>query len=444
MIPTRRLAALLALASPLWLGSGTTIGLTLALGANGLILLLGLADALAIPSASHLHLQRQLPATLGLGETAEGRYRLASNWPLRLVVDVFDALARGIERTDARISSTLPFRMGRASLPARGRAEVVFRVVGRERGEHAPGPVVLRVHGPLGLMQRTQTHRPGGAIAVTPSIAGVRRYRLLAVQHRLREAGVRAIRRRGEGTSFSALREYVIGDDPRHIDWKASARRHKLITREYSVEQGQTVVIAIDAGRMMTQLVDGLSRFEYALTSANVLADLALRSGDHVALLVFNDEVRAFVPPGKGAFALQRMRAAMLPLQARMVEPDYATAFRTLAARHRKRSLVVLFTDVVDPRASRALIAHTVRSTVRHLPLVVALQNDELVAAALPRDDGDAALYESAAAEELLLERNEALARMRQAGVSVLDVSPRVMTAAVVNRYLAIKARAAL
>jgi uncharacterized protein (DUF58 family) len=104
----------------------------------------------------------------------------------------------------------------------------------------------------------------------------------------------------------------------------------------------------------------------------------------------------------------------------------------------------VLFTDVVDPRASRALIAHTSRTASRHLPLVVALQNEALVAAALPRENGESALYESAAAEELLLEREDALARMRRAGASVLDVPPHAMTAAVINRYLAIKFRSAL
>src|SRR6185503_16536147 len=133
------------------------------------------------------------------------------------------------------------------------------------------------------------------------------------------------------------------------------------------------------------------------------------------------------------------------PLSATLTEPDYTSAFRTLATRHRKRSLLVMFTDVVDPRASRALIAHSVRSTARHLPLVVALQNDELMSAAIPHaGETSENVFEHAAAEELLLEREEALARMRRAGVSVLDVSPRVMTAAVINRYLAIKARGAL
>ncbi len=205
------------------------------------------------------------------------------------------------------------------------------------------------------------------------------------------------------------------------------------------------MLIAIDAGRMMTQFAGELPRFEYALSSALVLADVALGSGDHVGAIVFDDQVRAFVPPQRGAPALQAIRQALIPIRATMAEPDYAVAFRTLAARHRKRSLIILFTDVIDVRASQAVIAHTIRSAVRHLPVVVALRNDQLVAAAVPAAVASSSmLYESAAAEELLLARAEAMQRMRQAGVTVLDVSPQAMTPAVINHYLEIKARASL
>jgi uncharacterized protein (DUF58 family) len=301
------------------------------------------------------------------------------------------------------------------------------------------------VDGRLGLVRHTIRLEPGDHVLVTPSMSGVRHLRLLAIQHRLRDAGVRNIRRRGEGTSFANLREYVTGDDPRHVDWKATARRRKLITREYSVEQGQTVMIAIDAGRMMTQLSEGAPRFEYALSSATLLADVAAQSRDNVGLLLFDDEVRAFVPASRGGQALERIRHALIPATASMAEPDYATAFRLLSERHRKRSLIVLFTDVVDPRASRALIAHTARSAARHMLLVVALRNDQLVETAVPGAHASAAdLFESAAAEELVTAREEALLRMRRAGVQVLDVSPAEMTPAVINGYLEIKARGSL
>jgi uncharacterized protein (DUF58 family) len=443
MIPTTRCAVLLAVTAPVWILSGSPLGTATAIAVSGLAVLAAVADALAIPGKERLRIRRQLPAVIGLGDNAEAMYTIESMWPRELHLEIHDLLPAGVQRRDLP-DPNRPWRLGEVHVPAQGRAELSIPIAGRERGDHEPGPVVVRARGPLGLMQRSLRYTPGGRVSVVPSIAGVRQYRLLALQHRLREAGIRAIRRRGEGSSFANLREYVQGDDPRHIDWKASARRRKLITREFSIEQGQTVMILIDAGRLMTQLVGEMSRFELALASATVLADVATRSGDHVGLLVFNDEVRAFVPPAKGAFGLRRIRDALVPLQAKMAEPDYAGAFRTMAARHRKRSLIVLFTDVIDPRASRSLIAHTVRSAVRHLPLVVALQNDELVSAAVPREDDGQTLFESAAAEELLLEREDALARMRRAGVSVLDVSPRMMTAAVVNRYLAIKARAAL
>jgi len=154
--------------------------------------------------------------------------------------------------------------------------------------------------------------------------------------------------------------------------------------------------------------------------------------------------VRAFVPAQRGQAALRAVRNALIPVQATLTEPDYSAAFRFLATRQRRRSLIVFFTDVIDARASRALIAHVARSAARHLVVVVALRNDELIAAATPASPNEEALYEGAAAEELIAARSEALERMRATGVTVLDVSPAAMTAAVVNRYLEIKGRGAL
>jgi uncharacterized protein (DUF58 family) len=445
-VPTRRLAALVLLLAPAWLLSGAAWGFALAVAATAALVVAALSDAVRAPGTDGLTVARELPTDVGLGDAVEGSYHVRSAWPRPVRVALFDALPRGVEALGPD-GAPAPVGVARAEgvVPAAGELAVPLVVAGRARGAHPLGPLALRAVGPLGLLQRTLRYAPDDAITVAPSLAGVRRFRLLALQHRLREVGVRATRRRGEGTTFSSLREYVVGDDPRHIDWKATARRRKPITREYTVEQGQTVVIAVDAGRLMTQLAGALPRFEYALSSALVLADVAVHSGDRVGLLLFDDEVRAFVPPDKGTAALRQLRAALIPAQATMAEPDYAAAFRTLATRHRRRSLIVLFTDVVDARSSQALVALTSRSASRHLPVVVALRNDALLSAALPAGRrAPGALYASAAAEELLSARDEALARMRQAGVGVLDVSPQAMTAAVVNRYLEIKARGAL
>jgi uncharacterized protein (DUF58 family) len=437
LAPTRRLAALLVLLSPLWLLSGLGAGLAVAAGALFLAAAATLFDALALPGEGRVEVRREGPFTVGLGERGAASYVVRSSWPRPLHGTLADRPPAAVEREGAAALEVI--------LAPRGAEELLVRFVGRGRGRFPLGPAALVLTGPLGLVRRTLRYALDDAVTVTPSFEGVRRYRLLALQHRLADAGVRTIRRRGAGTSFERLREYVPGDDPRRVDWKATAKRGRLITREFTVEQGQTVLLAIDAGRLMTQLAGELPRFEYALSAAFVLADVALSARDRVGLMIFDDEVRAFVPPGRGAQALHAVREALVPATARMAEPDYAGAFRTLATRHRKRSLVVVISDVVDPRASQAFLSHVARSTAHHFVLVVALRNDRLEAATRVAPGADAeALYRAAAAEELLAERAEALQGLRRAGVDVLDVEPRAMMAAVVNRYLAIKGRGAI
>lgn len=437
-LPTRRLALLVASVSPLWLLSGHTWGAALAALAAIAAGIAALLDQATLPRAGQLAVTRTLPEAAGLGDEAAVTYEVTTTLPRTVRFTVHDLPPRDLhlELGDARRTWAV-----RAAAPV----TISATLVGMRRGVHRLRPVALRVLGETQLVQRTLRYDDGATIRVAPSLSTVRHYRLLALQRRLREMGVRNIRRRGEGTTFSNLREYAVGDDPRHVDWKASARRNRLIVREFTVEQGQTVILAVDAGRLMTQLSGTFSRFEHALSSATVLADVAVHSRDQVGLIVFDDRVRAFVPPMRGAAALTSIREALVGVQPTMTEPDYAAAFRALAARHRRRSLIVLFTDVLDPRASRSVIALTSSAAARHLPLIVALRNDQLVHAAIPTGaQSSRELYVTAAAEELLLAREDALTRMRRAGVSVVDVAPSEMTAAVVNRYLEIKARSSL
>jgi uncharacterized protein (DUF58 family) len=447
-VPTRRLALAVALLAPVWLVSRQPGGVGLAFGATLLLVAAALLDVAMLPAVRDLEVDRLLDPTIGVGDDAELRYRITSRWGRPLVVALYDELpaaqlAGGVASSEQRLAP-------------RGSTELAGTVRGMARGEAALGAVALRVRTPVGLVARTLRFEQDDRVLVAPSLAGVRRFRWLAVHQRLAAVGVRSTPKRGEGRTFASLRDYVVGDDPRHIDWKASARRGHPITREYTIEQSQTVYLLVDAGRSMTQLAGagsrtGLagagaptqpgshaySRFEYALSSALVVADVASTAGDRVGAMVFDDQLRALVPAQRGRAALQALRTAMVPLQPSLVEPDYSAAFRALAARQRKRALLVLLTDVIDARAARGLLAHLTRGASRHLAVVVALRNDALLAAAhLPGEPSGRTLYTAAAAEELIAERATALQRMRDAGVVVLDVAPDAMAAAVVNQYL--------
>ena len=434
--PTRRFAFLLGSIAPLWLLSGWPIGSAIAAFALFASIAALVADVAMLPDHEDIVVRRQLDETIGVGDEVEGAYRVQSYWERPLVATLYDELPTRHLTANAHFADT--------AIPPRGLVTVPFSTTGMARGQARLGRVALRTRTPLGLAARTFSYPMDDEVLVAPSLAGVKRFRWLAVHHRLASVGVRTTRRRGEGRSFARLRDYVVGDDPRYIDWKATARRASLTTREFTVEQSQTVFLLVDAGRTMTQLAGRYPRFEYALSASLLLADVASTAGDRIGALVFDDRLRALIPAQRGAAALHALRSAMIPLQPTLVEPDYATAFRTLAHRQRKRALIVLITDVIDARASRSLLAHLTRGVARHLVVVVALRNEALLNAAAVRSDRIGDLYATAAAEELIAERRTALQRMRDAGVVVLDVAPEAMAAAMVNEYLELKSRGAL
>lgn len=436
VVPTWRLGLLALAVSPVWLLSGTRVGLSVsAVAALGVVALV-MYDFVTLPPADAVTLTRDAPARTGLNDDATLTYTVLSQWPTELRVTIHET-----------VPPTL--RSGRAPPlsieTAGGQATVRSPIRPTARGVHDAGPVVVRTLGRRGLLARSVRLPVSNEVSVAPSLAPVRRFRLRALQARTREAGPRVLRQRGESLAFAGLRAYAPGDDPRRIDWKATARQGIPITREYNLEQGQTILIAVDAGRLMTQLEGGVSRFEQALSAVLVLATVAADAGDKVGLLLFDDGIRAFLPPRPGMPAVRAIRDALVHTEPRLVEPDYAAAFATVAARQRRRALVVVFSDVIDARSSRALIAHTARSASRHLHVVVAMRSEALFAAGVPAADPTTdSVYGSAAAEELVLAREEALQRMRGSGVNVIDVPAHAVSASVVDRYLEIKARGAI
>jgi uncharacterized protein (DUF58 family) len=427
VLPSHRF--LIALAGAALLHPLSTAG---ALAADALLLLLFAVDAILAPRA--LRVERRAPRRVSLNAEAEVTLSVQNNGPRPVHLRITDDLPPILTRLDGDVRELTirPSHTERAT----------YRVRAARRGDAQFGDVHLRVLGPLGLAWRQRRIPREDAVRVQPGVAELRRYRLLGLHNRLRDAGFRAVRQRGEGGSFESLREYVRGDDPRSMDWKASARRGQMIVRQFQVERRQNVMIAIDAGRLMTQKIGGQERLDYALTAALLLADVAALHGDLVGLLVFSDRVTQYLPPSKGS--LSRMADALGDVHAKMVEPNYPAAFTYLAHQLRRRSLLVMFTDIIDARASSALVAHLGRAAERHLPIAVAIRNPELEAAATLDAKDEADVFRRAAAEELLQARAAALAAMQRAGVLVADTRPTDAVPSAVNRYLDVKRRGLL
>jgi uncharacterized protein (DUF58 family) len=428
LLPSRRLALLIALA-----GTAFLIDTSLALMADAALALVVVAEGVLLYRGALPSVSRNVPTRIPLGGSVEVAVELRDTTGTERRVRWTDDPGPGLERDGPDVLD--------AVVPARGGVSQEYCLSGRERGATHIGAVHVRVLGRLGLLWRQARIPLRDGVTVQPGLKELHRQRLLALRQRT-GAGMRRTRDIGEGREFERLREYTRGDDPRRIDWKATGRRGELIVREYEAERSQSIVLAIDAGRLMTERFDDRERLDHALAAALVLADTAAVRGDAAGVLLFADRVQAFLPPARNP--LSRIADVLVTVEARRVEPDYPAAFRYLGRQLRRRSLVVLFTDVIDPRSSSVLLEQLAVSARRHLPLIVAMRNTELELAAHAGVDRAGEVFRRAAAEELMQARTVALAGVRRQGVLVADVRPDAAIGEVVSRYLEVKRRGLL
>lgn len=318
--------------------------------------------------------------------------------------------------------------------------ELAYTVTPHRRGAYALGAHLLRVTSPLGLWQRQRRLDARDSVRVFPDLQSLRVFDLMARQDR-EHALLRAQKLKGGESEFARLRDYTRDDEYRAIDWRASARRQKLTAREYQLESNQNLFFMLDAGRGMTATSGDLTLFDHALNAALLLSRVATRNGDRVGMMGFEQAVRSFVPPSGGSVAVRRLIHAGYDLHPRLVEPDYDRAFRELSLRVHKRSLVVLFAQVLDDAVASTLLKRTRGLMPRHLPLMVLFRDDDVEELMQTPSQSETDLFIRAAAAELLRFRNGFIEKLRSHGALVIDVRPRELTPRLINHYLEIKAR---
>ena len=319
--------------------------------------------------------------------------------------------------------------------------EGVYHVRPLRRGDYRFEAINLRWRSPLRLMLRQGKVEAAEPVKVYPNLLDVRRYDLLLRRNRLHELGLRHSRQFGEGTEFERLREYLPDDDFRRIDWKATARRNRPVTVEYQTERSQTIVAVLDAGRLMQSPVAQMAKLDYAVNAVLFLSYVATGKGDKVGLMTFADDVMQFVSPRQGRGQFYRMLELLYAVQAQPVEPDYQRALSYLAIKQRKRALVVMFTDLSGGLSTQTLVGQVSMLARHSLPLIVTISDPDVHAAAQQRPHNMLTVYQRAAAQQLLDERQLALDSLRRQGVLTLDVPANQLSMAVINRYLELKGR---
>ena len=324
-------------------------------------------------------------------------------------------------------------------------AALVYGLTPPKRGRFEFGQTAVRFLSRMNLVWcETRVGDIATAVKVYPNMRRAREAELKALGARSLVSSHRRTSWRGEGREFESLRDYVRGDELRHISWSATARRGKLTTRQYQIERDQTILIAIDGGRLMTARIEQETKLDSAVHAALALMSAAARAGDNAGLLVFGRKIKAFVPPSRGRDHIDAALEALYSIEPEMIEPSYAHAFEYIAAHTKRRSLVIVITDLVDEEGSKELLTSLKLLRPRHLPLVVTIADRDLRAVVSNAPENARDLFTQSVAEEIMYLRETALRLVESQGGLALDVTAAALAPALLEKYLQVKERGLL
>jgi uncharacterized protein (DUF58 family) len=435
LVPTKFFWALVALGIPL-IGFAAWFGYSwFAYYYNGALLFALLITFHFGPNSKDLRFRRRMDAVLSVRARNKIRLELEHDGDFHLSGIVRDEIPATFSAEEAQCS---------ISLQPGQKFTYDYFLVPPERGEEYFRATFLRLNCPFGLAQkqiRLNTEQP---VKVYPNILALREFNLLNQQGRLREAGIRKSRIKGMGTEFESLRDYSEGDDFRKVDWKATARRGKIIVREYEVERNQAVILCVDCGRHMMAEVGGIRKLDLVLDSILMLIQSAIQAGDNVGLMAYGADIIRYISPKKGHRQLGVLLNAVYNLVAEPVESDPIRAFGYLASRHKRRSLMINFTAVEDRDQARDVIQSFGSFSRNHIALLANINDPRFREILRSEPENADQLFQFASAHFLTDERRQAANMLRTVHINVLDSEPQDLAGDLVNFYLDVKARGKL
>jgi len=423
------IAMLLALGSTL-VPNGMTASLVLTL----LLTCAVLADVVLIPREA-LRVKRNVPPILKQAQLFQVELTLLNHSDTAALFQIIDSPP--VEFTDSP-------KMIAVRLPPKREIIQNYNLKSYRRGSFSFGAVYYRITGPLGLIQRQAKIDLPQDVQVLPDMTGEGSRDLQLALAGAFQAGRRKSAKRGEGSEFESLREHQRDDDFRHIDWKASAKRGKLISRQYETERDQRLMILLDTGRLMSPKIGSYRKLDYAINASVHLAQIALHKGDMVGYAIFNDEMRAFAEPKKGQAQMSHFVRNLTSLQATRLESDYAAVFNHVLRRCLRRTLIVCFTDLGDAHSAESLLGAALPLMPRHLPVIVTVSNSEVLAVTRKAPESEFEVYRHVAAMEIWNDYQRTLRGLRSRGVATVSVPAQELSTAAINEYLRIKETARL
>ncbi|GAA4049858.1 DUF58 domain-containing protein [Hymenobacter glaciei] len=411
--------------------------------ALGLFGVLALLDALLLYAPAKgqtapVFGRRVLGEKLANGSDNDVRIYLENRYRFAIQTETIDEIPHQFQRRDVLFKTAIK----------PGETQIIdYQLRPVKRGEYEFGALNIYAASPLGLVRRRFRYEQGKVVPVYPSFLQMRQYELLAIHNRLTEVGVKRIRRVGHSMEFEQIRPYVPGDDPRSINWKATARRagtgahDALVVNHFQDERAQQIYCLIDKGRVMRMPFDGLSLLDYAINATLVVSNIALLKHDKAGLLTFSNKPGATLAADRRPGHLLKLLEILYRQKTKYLETDFELLYATVRARIKQRSLLLLFTNFETLHSMQRQLPYLRRLAKDHLLLVVFFENTELrtfleTPAATTED-----VYNQTIAEKFAQEKRQIVLELQRYGIYSLLTAPKDLTANTINKYLEFKAR---
>ncbi len=390
-----------------------------------------LSDLLLIFKAGNVTADRKVPQRLSNGSENEVSITTTSNYPFQVSLRIFEDFPEQFQIRDKYFAFTL--KPGSTS-------SILYKLRPVKRGEYVFGYLNIHVSGVLGLMVRRFRFCHNQKTQVYPSFAQMKKYEIMAISNRLTEAGIKKVRKIGSGYEFEHIRQYVQGDDPRKVNWKATARKGELMVNNFQDEKAQQIYCLIDKGRAMKMPFDDMSLLDYAINSSLVLSNTALIKGDKAGIITFSDKTGTILPAERRTAQINNILETLYNQKTRYAESDFENLYVTVRAKLNQRSLLMLFTNFESPQGMRRQLYYLKALARHHKLVVIFFVNTELqlITQAPVKTVED--IYIKTTAEKFILDKHLIVKELNKEGIQTILCPPKDLTISTLNKYLEIKA----
>ncbi|MEA2041668.1 MAG: DUF58 domain-containing protein [Bacteroidota bacterium] len=373
---------------------------------------------------------RQVPERLSNGDRNIIKLELTNKYPFTATVSIIDEIPFQFQERHFLIERKI----------ASGEAKnIQYQLRPVERGEYHFGSLNIYVSNFIGFIQRRFIFSSDKFVPVYPSFLQMRKYELMAISDRITEAGAKKIRKISNNKEFEQIKEYVQGDDYRTINWKATARRSKLMVNQYQDEKAQHIYNVIDMGRSMKMPFNKMSLFEYAINSALAVSDVSLLKDDKAGLITFSDKIHRVIKADRKLVQMKLITEALYKETTNSQEPDYEALYYRIRSVTTQRSLLIFYTNIESIKSEKRQMKALKLLAKHHIVLVVFFKNTEIEEMIQRPTENTQEIYFKVIGEKLIYEKRELMKRLNKSGIHSIFTAPENLTVTTINAYLKLK-----